>query len=116
MHYYTDFKVQLFWEGHKNLGHPPYVFEIYLCCFHLIFGEKVMKIFCNIFIFFSFSVLPEYSLDTSKEDGGLGIVLENGSLLFEVALKELHATTKLENPNRMRPTRIGTIIFKVTVP
>ena len=23
-------KVQLFWEGHKNLGHPPYGFDIYL--------------------------------------------------------------------------------------
>ena len=22
-------KVQLFWEGHKNLHHPPYGFDVY---------------------------------------------------------------------------------------
>ena len=69
----------------------------------------------NFFFFFNscflFSVLPEYSLATSNENGGLGIALENGSLLFEVALKELHATTKVANPNRSRPTRLGKIII-----
>ena len=25
-----NYKVQLFWEGHKNLRHPPYGFDIYL--------------------------------------------------------------------------------------
>ena len=42
-----------------------------------------------------------------KEVGGLAISLPHGSVVFECARHELHATTALNEPNRVNPTRIG---------
>ena len=41
------FKVQLFWEGRKNLRHPPYGFEIYLL------NVKTIRRMAQIFVAFS---------------------------------------------------------------
>ena len=41
------FKVQLFWEGHKNVGNRPYGFEIYLV------KLKTMRMIAQIFVAFS---------------------------------------------------------------
>ena len=39
--------------------------------------------------------------------GGLAISLPHGSVVFECARHEVHATTALKEPSRVNPTRIG---------
>ena len=62
----------------------------------------------------SFIVPGRYSLDDSGHgEPGIGFRLPNGSVLYEHALMEDHATTALPSPSRLEPNRLALVYYQV---
>jgi hypothetical protein len=55
--------------------------------------------------------LPHYH-PKGKSGGGLGFFLPHGSVLFEYARREHHATTAINSPNLIEPSRIGLVFYQ----
>ena len=73
-----------------------------------------------------YHILPCYKLESGTEEDvyekslgdpehlhdGIGVDLDNGSLVIEMAHKEWHASSRVERPDEKNPSRISVVFFQ----
>ena len=105
-------KVQLFWEGHKNVCNRLYGFEIYLV------NIKTMRTIAQMFVTFSENTkfhgyFISMKFSTCREEVGGGVWLENGNALqVAIFLRRINCDIEKQDERYFNPRHTWNMMSK----